>query len=111
MIVAAFALNWLDDDGADVDLTLVDELTDLSLRFFLALDHIRFALRFGQREIDVRTRNARPLEFSEQIRLARIGIGKTHRVAAAPAKRLARMQSLRAALARAGAHVLASFLI
>ena len=109
MIVAAFALDRFDDDGADVDLAPVDELTNLSLRFLFALDHIRFALRFGQREIDVRTQNARPIEFSEQIRLARIGIGETHRVAAAAVKRVSKMQNLRAALPMTGRHVLANF--
>ena len=53
MIVAAFALDRLDDDGADVDLALVDEVADLALGFLLALDHIGFALRFRQRKIDV----------------------------------------------------------
>ena len=48
MIVTALALDRLDDDGANVDLALLDKLADLALGFRLALDHIGFALRFGQ---------------------------------------------------------------
>ena len=47
MIVAAFALDRLDDDGRDLVSTFGDELHNLRFRFFLARDHIRFALRFA----------------------------------------------------------------
>ena len=98
MIVAAFALDRLNDNGADVDPPLVDEVPDLALGFLFARNYVSFALRFRQRKIDVRTRNAGPIEFCEQIRLARVGIREAHRVAASPVKRTAEMQNLRAAL-------------
>src|SRR5437867_7332350 len=107
MIVTAFALDRLDDDGADVDPALIDEVTDFALGFLFARNHIGFALRFRQRKIDVWTRDARPIEFREQVRLARIGIRKAHRITAASVKGAAEMQSLGAALAAARRHVLA----
>ena len=47
MIVAAFALNWLDDDRGDVVPALFDELHDLGFRFFLALNHVARARVFA----------------------------------------------------------------
>ena len=84
-----------------------DELHDLLLGFLLARDDIVRPLRFRQREIDVRIRNARPIELGEQIGLARIGVRQAHGVAAATVKRVAEMQDLGAAFAAAGRHVLA----
>ena len=74
MVVPTLTLNRLDDDGADVDVALVDEVPDLALGLLFARNHIGFALRFRQRKIDVWTRDARPIELGEQIGLARIGI-------------------------------------
>src|SRR5436305_12346741 len=107
MIVTTLALDRLDDDGADVDVTLVDEIADLALGLLFARNHIGFSLRFWQRKIDVRTRDSRPVELSEQVRLARIGIRQAHGVTAASMKSPAEMQDLRAALAMACRHVLA----
>src|SRR5207249_11636223 len=53
MIVTALSLDWLDDDGADVDVALIDEVADFPLRFLLARNHVSFALRSGQRATDV----------------------------------------------------------
>ena len=53
MIITAFALDRLDDDGADVDAALIDEVANFALGFLFARDHIGFALRFRQRKIDV----------------------------------------------------------
>src|SRR5881396_3250787 len=86
MIVSALTLDRLDDDGADVDPALIDEVADFALRLLFARNHIGFALRFRQRKIDVRTRNARPIELREQIRLARIGVREAHGVTTAPMK-------------------------
>ena len=108
MIIAALALDRLDDDGADVDLAPlsgVDVSADLFFCFFLARDHIFLALGFRQSEIDVGTGNARPIEFREQIRLARIGIGEAHGVAAAAVEGVTEMQNLSAAFAVTGRHV------
>src|ERR1700719_2613548 len=105
MVVSSLALNRLDDDRADVDLALVDERSDLLLRFLFTLDHVTFPGRFRQRKIQLRSRNARPIEFSEQIGLARIGISQTHGVASAAVKSVTEMQNLRAALAATGRHV------
>src|SRR6266480_5806986 len=96
MIVTAFALNGLDDDGANVYATLVNKLADLALGLLFARNHIGFSLRFWQRKIDVRTRDSRPVELSEQVRLARIGIRQAHGVTAASMKSPAEMQDLRA---------------
>src|SRR5882724_11248065 len=98
MVIAALALDRLNDNGADVDLVLADVRPDFLLRLLLTRDHIGFALRFWQRKINARTRNARPIELGEQIRFARIGVGKAHGVTAASVKRVTKMQNLRAAL-------------
>src|SRR6476469_4094913 len=58
MIVAALALDRLDDYGANVDVPLLDEIADLALGFLFALDYIRLAFRFRQRKINARTRDA-----------------------------------------------------
>ena len=36
----------------DVDVALANEITNLLLRLLLARDHVAFALRFRQREVD-----------------------------------------------------------
>ena len=46
MIVAAFALDRLDDDGADIGAALRNRLSDFLFGFLLARDHVRFALVF-----------------------------------------------------------------
>src|SRR5882757_76020 len=74
IIIAAFTLDRLNDDGADVDLTLVEVSMDLLLRLFLARNHVLLALVFRQSKIDVRTGNARPIKLREQIGLPRIGV-------------------------------------
>src|SRR5205807_3620889 len=81
MVVASLALDWLDDDRADINVALLDELVDLALGSLLPFDHVCFALRFRQRKIDVWTRDSRPIGFGEEIRLARIGIREAHGVA------------------------------
>ena len=91
MIVTALALNRLDDDGADVDVALVNEVTNLALGLLFSLNHVRFALRFRQRKIDVWTRHARPIKLCKQIGLARIGVREAHGVTAAPVKSPAEM--------------------
>src|SRR5258705_13707902 len=58
MIVAALALDRLNDDGADVDLALVDKIANLPLRVRFAPNYIGFALRFRQRKINARAGNA-----------------------------------------------------
>src|SRR5205807_8756646 len=55
MIIAAFALDRLNDNGTDVDPPLVDEVPDLALGYLFARDHIGFAFRFRHRKIDVWT--------------------------------------------------------
>src|SRR5438105_1078113 len=109
MIVAAFALDWLDDDGADVDLAFVDVIPDFLFRFFLTRNDVSLALVFRQSKIDIRTGNSRPLELGEQIRLPRIGVGQAHGVAAATVEGVTEMENLRPTLTVAGSHVLAHF--
>ena len=48
MIVAALALDRLDDDRGDVDVPLKNKFPNFLFRFFLALNRIAFALRLGQ---------------------------------------------------------------
>ena len=48
MVVAALALDWLDDDRADINVAVLDKFVNLALGFLFPLDHIRFALRFRQ---------------------------------------------------------------
>src|SRR5262245_53221788 len=109
MIVAPLALDRFDDDGANVDVGLLYEVADLALGHLFALDHVRFAFRFRKRKIDARTRDAGPIKFCKQIRLARIGIGQAHRVTAPPMESASEMQNLRAAFAVTCGHVLPYF--
>ncbi len=46
MIVTALTLDRLDDDGADVNLVVINEFSDFRFRFLFALDHAGFALGF-----------------------------------------------------------------
>src|SRR6478609_11996000 len=94
MVVAPLALDRLDDNGANVDVALIDEITDLALRLLFPLDHIRLAFRFGQRKIDARTGDAGPIKFRKQIRLTRVRIGEAHRVTAPPVESASEMQNL-----------------
>src|SRR5262249_41737884 len=98
MIVAALALDRLDDDGANVDVALLDEVANLALGLLFAFSHVRLTLRFRQREIDARTRDTGPIKFRKQIRLTRVGIRQAHRVTGPPMKSAPEMQNLRAAL-------------
>src|SRR5438067_13448251 len=97
MVIAALALDRLDDDGRDVDLILVDVRLDLLLGFLLALDYVCLALRFRQGKINGGTGNARPNELREQIRLARIGIRQAHGVTGASVESVTEMQDFGAA--------------
>src|SRR5215472_99375 len=92
MVVAALALDRLDNNGTNVDVALLNEVANLTLGLLFALDHVRLALGFRQREVDARTGDAWPIEFRKQIRLTRIGIGQAHRVTAAPMKSPTEMQ-------------------
>src|SRR5438045_8071429 len=58
MIVTAFALDRLDDNRADVDATLLNNVADFALGFLFARNYIGFALGFRQRQIDVWRRDA-----------------------------------------------------
>src|SRR2546428_13636476 len=48
MIVAALALDRFDDQRANIDPALLNELADLTLGFLFPFEHIGFALRFRQ---------------------------------------------------------------
>src|SRR5262249_3116276 len=109
MVVAALALDRLDDNGANVDVALLDELADLALGLLFALNHVHLAFRFRQRKIDARTGDAGPIKFRKQIRLTRVAISQAHRGTAPPMKRASEMQNLRAAFAMTCGHVLADF--
>src|SRR5262245_8736713 len=109
MVIAPLALDSLDDSGANVDVTLLNEIAYLVLGFLFALDHVRFAFRFRQRKIDAWTGDTGPIKFRKQIRLTRVGIGKAHRVTAPPMKSASEMQYLRAAFAVPCGHVLSDF--
>src|SRR5207244_13196746 len=84
MVVTALALDRLDDNGANVDVALLDELVNLALGLLFPLNYVGFPLRCRQRKLDIQTRPHGPLEFRKQIRLTRIGISQAHRAAAPP---------------------------
>src|SRR6266436_7728873 len=109
MIVASLALDRLDNNRANVDVALLNEITDLALGFLFPLNHVRLAFRFRQRKIDGWTRNAGPIEFRKQIRFTRIGIGQAHRVTGPSMERMPEMQNLCAAFAVTRSHVLPDF--
>ena len=44
MVIATLALDWLDNDGADVDLPLADKVVNLAFSLLFPFDHIGFAL-------------------------------------------------------------------
>ena len=48
MIVAPLALDRLDDDGANVDVSFKNKFPNFLFRFFLALNRIAFAFRLRQ---------------------------------------------------------------
>ena len=108
MIIAAFALNRLDDDRRDID------------RRVRARNCMISASDFFSRSITSASRSSSPtrsrcdgletrgqLNFANKIRLARIGIRQAHGVAAAPVKGVTEMQDLRPAFAASCRHVLA----
>jgi len=109
MVVAALALDRLDNDGANVDVALLDEVADLALGFLFALDYVRFAFRFRKRKINAGTRDPGPIKFRKLIRLARVGVSQAHRVTAPPMESAPEMQNLRAAFAVTSGHVLPNF--
>ena len=74
MIIASLALNWLNNNGRDVDAALGDKLHDLRLGFLFPRNYIFSLLVLREREIDMWIGNARPVELGEEIGLTRIGI-------------------------------------
>ena len=66
MIVAALALDRLDNDGGDIGAFLPNEFHDLRFGAFFLRDDVGFALCFRQREVDARSGNARPGELREE---------------------------------------------
>src|SRR6476646_10131195 len=108
MIVAAFPLDRFDYDRGDVGPAFIDELPNFRFRFFLALNHIAFALIFREGKIDCWIGNPRPVEFGEQIRLARVGIRQAHGVTGTTMKGVAKMQNLGATFAATSRHIFAN---
>src|SRR5207247_4818701 len=78
MIVAAFALDRFDNNRGDIGPAFIDKFPDFRFRFFLALDHVAFALLFRQGKINRWIRNPRPVELGEQSSLARPGVRQPH---------------------------------
>src|SRR5207244_6493006 len=66
MVVAPLALDRLDDNGANVDVALLDELVNLALGLLFPLNYVGFPLRCRQRKIDIRTLPAGAVDFSKQ---------------------------------------------
>src|SRR5437868_15014479 len=94
MIVAPFSLDRFDYDRGDVGPAFIDECPNFRFRFFLALNHIAFALIFREGKIDCWIGNPRPVELGEQIRLARIGIGQAHGITGTTMKCVAKLQNV-----------------
>src|SRR2546430_10821710 len=72
MVVTALALDRLDDNGANVDVALLDELVNLALGLLFPLNYVGFPLRCRQRKIDMRARHAGPVKFRNQNPLASV---------------------------------------
>src|ERR1035441_797173 len=87
MVVAALALDRLDDDGRDILGFLCEYLTNLFEGQLLFLDDHLVALGRRQREIQTRRNDSRPRELREISNLARVGVRQTHRVTAPPVER------------------------
>ena len=98
VVVAAFGLDGLDQDGGDVVGVLVEGLLDLAQRSLLGLDHLG-EVGALEREADGWGRYARPGELREQIGLHRIGVGDRERVAAATVEGVFEVQDLLALVA------------
>src|SRR5689334_25024774 len=60
MVVAALTLDRFNNDGADIGPSFGNPTLNFLGRYFLARDDVFLPLRFRQRKIDERTRNARP---------------------------------------------------
>ena len=106
MVVAALALDGLDDDGGDVRGFLGEHVADLLQGELFFLDDRRLALGGRQGEVQAGRDDARPGELGEVGDLARVGIRQAHRVAAAAVEGALEMDDLGPALAASGGEVL-----
>src|ERR1043166_6843667 len=109
MIVAAFALDWFDNDCRDVVTFLFDDFADFRLGLFLFCSGIFVSISKRQGKINRRRFDPRPWKLREVIGLARVGIRQAHRVTAATVKRMSEMDEFSPALAASGSNVLADF--
>src|SRR5215472_5314382 len=107
MVVATFALDWLDDDGRNLLSLLPKNLANLLFRHFFSLDNCRQSLRRMQREVKARRRDAGPGKFREKVRLTRIRIRQAQSVTGPSVKRAFEVNDFRADFASAGSQVLA----
>ncbi len=107
VVVAAFALDRLDDESRDVVSVLRHRGLDLG--HGLALErHCRLETLRRRREAQHRIQDPRPGELGKVLGLARIGgVGERQGVAAAAVECLAKVEDLRTDLAPPGGEVLA----
>src|SRR6185295_4439013 len=105
MIVAALALDRLDDDGRDVQRVRFEDSTNRHLAFAFAHDDVGGSLRFWQGKIDGGCRHPRPIELREMIRLTRVGVGEAECVTAAAVESACEVKDFRASLTMAGREI------
>ena len=106
MVVAALALDRLDDDGGDVGGFLREDVADLFQGELFFLDDRRLALGGRQGEVQARGDNARPGELGEVGDLARVGVRQAQRIAAAPVEGALEVDDFGPAFAASGGEVL-----
>ena len=106
MVVAALALDRLDDDGGDVGGLLREDVADLFQGQLLFLDDRRLTLGGRQGEVQARGDDARPGELGEVGDLAGVGVRQAQRIAAAPVEGALEVDDLGPALAASGSEVL-----
>ena len=108
MIIAALALDRLNDDRGDVHSFGGKHVADFFLGNLFFRDDISEAFLFRQGEVQHRCADARPGELSEVLNLARVGVGQAHRVTGTTVERMFEMDDLRATFAMTGSDVLAN---
>src|SRR5690554_1166823 len=77
MMVATFSLDWLEDDCADFIFIVGKGCLDLSEGQFLTTYKIR-KIFIGQRKMDHRIADSRPIKLSKPFCFVGLRIGQTH---------------------------------
>jgi len=108
MAVTAFALDRLDDEGADSVGSGGDGGHDLGLGGLLMGDDLLGALRLGQREVDPGVGDAGPVEPGKVADLVGVGVRQGQGVAGPTMEGVAEVEDFGADFSAAGGQVLAN---